>query len=72
MLLLILAALSNSSLADTVPKSESNLLHTEINAMYKAFEAGDASLFLKKTHKSIYIYTRGWKTEFRRNVRVGG
>lgn len=59
MLLLILAALSNSSFADTVSKSESNLLHAEINAMYKAFEAGDASLFLKKTHKSIYTLVGG-------------
>ena len=59
MLFLTMTLISVNSLSAELSKAEADLVRSEINSMYNAYEAGDASLFLKKTHKSIYSVMGG-------------
>jgi hypothetical protein len=57
--ILISLFVSTLAYASSLKKEEVELIHNDIKAIYTAFEAGDASVFLNKTYEGIYVLTGG-------------
>ncbi len=55
----VLLVFANCSFSGALSNDEVENIHSDINEMYTAFEAGDASIFLKKTHRSIFVLVGG-------------